>query len=460
MDRVMNEVVLVPAGIPAANVATVLAKDLGCQSRGTVPESWRVMDTPDQRLRRAGLLLFEWEDRLSLHRDDEQGQRQALASASPRPAVRAEPRRWPASSLKDLVLPHAKVRAFVPMADITLQRHQLAVVDTEEKTVARVEIVEGAAGDQRLTWLQVDGLRGYDREYEQVVALVHARRWPSLSTNPLIRLIDAHRPPKPGGLPRFSDGGVAALTAVSELTTATVTHVRGLDSGIVDDVDSDFLHQYRVGLRKVRSLLSLLKSSYSPERASILKAGFGRLASATNELRDLDVYLLARESLMGAVPPMLSNGASQLFDEFERRRKRVQKQVATWLQSDAYRRQVHDLRLECKKLRYLLDFFGHLINPETGTELIKPLKKLQDRLGAFNDCAVQSEFLLAYARDAARRGQAGKEIALAVGALVGDLHQRMLQHRSQTTVRFSAFDVDLVRNRFRESFRITPEGGQ
>jgi CHAD domain-containing protein len=400
------------------------------------------------------------------------------------------------------------------MADITLQRHQLAVVDTEEKTVARVEIVEGAAGDQRLTWLQVDGLRGYDREYEQVVALVHARRWPSLSTNPLIRLIDAHRPPKPGGLPRFSDGGVAALTAVSELTTATVTHVRGLESGIVDDVDSEFLHQYRVGLRKVRSLLSLLKSSYSPERASILKAGFGRLASATNELRDLDVYLLARESLMGAVPPMLSNGASQLFDEFERRRKRVQKQVATWLQSDAYRKQVddllklvpandpgaagpeaanpvadlakariwrryrkviklgraiddstpdeevHDLRLECKKLRYLLDFFGHLINPETGTELIKPLKKLQDRLGAFNDCAVQSEFLLAYARDAARRGQAGKEIALAVGALVGDLHQRMLQHRSQTTVRFSAFDVDLVRNRFRESFRITPEGGQ
>ncbi|NJN83190.1 MAG: CHAD domain-containing protein, partial [Caldilineaceae bacterium] len=51
---------------------------------------------------------------------------------------------------------------------------------------------------------------------------------------------------------------------------------------------------------------------------------------------------------------------------------------------------LHGLRIECKHLRYLLEFFRHLLGEE-GALLIAQLKKLQDHLGDLNDAAVRQE---------------------------------------------------------------------
>ncbi|NIM63550.1 MAG: CHAD domain-containing protein, partial [Acidobacteria bacterium] len=54
---------------------------------------------------------------------------------------------------------------------------------------------------------------------------------------------------------------------------------------------------------------------------------------------------------------------------------------------------LHRLRIEGKKLRYLLEFFRDLYPVETVQPLIATLKNLQDHLGRFNDLQVQQKAL-------------------------------------------------------------------
>lgn len=60
--------------------------------------------------------------------------------------------------------------------------------------------------------------------------------------------------------------------------------------------------------------------------------------------------------------------------------------------------QMHALRIECKYLRYSLEFSRHLLGKE-GEALIDQLKRMQDHLGAFNDTFVERGRLLAWQKD-------------------------------------------------------------
>jgi CHAD domain-containing protein len=84
---------------------------------------------------------------------------------------------------------------------------------------------------------------------------------------------------------------------------------------------------------------------------------------------------------------------------------------------------VHQLRIECKKLRYLMEFFAELIPAEAGAVMLKMLRRLQNRLGEFNDASVQQQSLLDFW---AQKGTEA-EIALGVGGLVAILYHRQRQ---------------------------------
>lgn len=57
----------------------------------------------------------------------------------------------------------------------------------------------------------------------------------------------------------------------------------------------------------------------------------------------------------------------------------------------------HKLRIDCKKLRYLLEFTRSLFSPSATDPAVRHLRKLQDMLGDFHDCCVQQETLETYA---------------------------------------------------------------
>jgi CHAD domain-containing protein len=89
-------------------------------------------------------------------------------------------------------------------------------------------------------------------------------------------------------------------------------------------------------------------------------------------------------------------------------------------QSDANASQdyatLHALRLDCKHLRYTLEFALHLLGPN-GEALIGKLKQLQDDLGDLND-AVVSRGLIEHSFNAAAQNEG---YALAHDALIREL---------------------------------------
>ena len=62
-------------------------------------------------------------------------------------------------------------------------------------------------------------------------------------------------------------------------------------------------------------------------------------------------------------------------------------------------KKLHKLRIECKKLRYLLEYFAPLFTAGAYQCELKKLKQLQGYLGDFNDSAVEHDFLSHYLAD-------------------------------------------------------------
>ena len=118
---------------------------------------------------------------------------------------------------------------------------------------------------------------------------------------------------------------------------------------------------------------------------------------------------------------------------------------------------LHDLRIDCKKLRYLLEFFDSLYVAEEIAPPIKELKRLQDNLGEFNDLEVQQTALRRFAHEMQRDGVDSVDCVLEMGRLV-DYHGRRQQKVRRHFARcFARFDEPANRKRFRRLFK-TPHG--
>lgn len=236
-----------------------------------------------------------------------------------------------------------------------------------------------------------------------------------------------------------------------------------------------------------------------------MKARFSALMAPTGRLRDLDVYLLEQRSFFDLVPSTMHAGLEGMFTLLDERRANEQASLADHFRGERYRKDikalaklfgkrhklapgpnarrgsydfaceliwkryrrirriaaslttetpdddVHALRIECKKLRYLMEFFAPVFPQDAFRRILKPLKKLQDSLGLFNDCAVQQTALTAFA-DSLGDEPRKLEIAQSVGALVLVLHRQQAAERERTVAAFAHFNSDRVQRTFRQLF--------
>ncbi|UWQ61664.1 CHAD domain-containing protein [Leisingera caerulea] len=293
-----------------------------------------------------------------------------------------------------------------------------------------------------------------------------------------------------------------ALEAAAAIIRSCLGVARQNEPGIAADHDTEFLHDYRISLRRIRSVLSLFKGVFTTRDAARLKQAFSGLMDATGRLRDLDVYLLQREGFYARVPEQLHPGLDAMFRAFEAERQQCHQKLAQYLAGARYKRQitalqaefaetaviapgpkagrpalqlaqkliwkryskvcriaagitadtpdseVHELRINCKKLRYLMELFEPLFESAELKAVLKPLKRLQNTLGDFNDCSVQQAALLEFASSPA----ATREIALSAGALIAVLHQNQRDARAMVGEKFQAFDSPETQSRFRAMF--------
>ena len=266
--------------------------------------------------------------------------------------------------------------------------------------------------------------------------------------------------------------GSGAARALARLLTAYTATLRANEAGIISDWDSEFLHDYRVALRSIRSWLGELKSCLEAGARAEVKASLAHLNRMTGALRDLDVlcaslpaYLTADDGaaagrLAAQVSAARASARQDLIDYLQsdsyvvamrrwsdfltalaqgeyagrRGRQRVDevlgralaKRRASILAFDADKARedatvMHELRKECKKLRYLLEGFQCLFDPEVRDRAVLELKTLQTATGEIQDLHVHLGLLTQLAQAAPDRD----DEPAAVAGLLQRLHGRL-----------------------------------
>ncbi|MGR3760252.1 CHAD domain-containing protein [Roseobacteraceae bacterium NS-SX3] len=277
-------------------------------------------------------------------------------------------------------------------------------------------------------------------------------------------------------------GGETAMEVAVQTIRASLEAARRHEAGVIAGRDPEFLHGYRISLRRSRSVLSLFKGVFAADAQRQLKAEFASLMAPTGRLRDLDVFLLERPFYSSFLPEALQPGLEPLFAAIEADRTAAQADLARHLESGEYRRkaaalaaaletpgagfrgaragdearaygrgliwkryrrickgaagltdgtpdsEVHELRIACKKLRYLMEVFEPLLPGKSVKVLLKPLKRLQDNLGRFNDCSVQQAALQHFLQEHEEAG--GMDMAQCVGGLTAVLYRRQRAERA------------------------------
>ncbi len=103
---------------------------------------------------------------------------------------------------------------------------------------------------------------------------------------------------------------------------------------------------------------------------------------------------------------------------------------------------LHRLRIDAKKLRYLLEFFGGLWPKKATSRLVKELKQFQDILGGSNDMAVQQRHLAAFAETLMAEGSTRAGTVFAMGRLADTMAERQETYAEAFAERFELFAGD------------------
>jgi CHAD domain-containing protein len=308
-------------------------------------------------------------------------------------------------------------------------------------------------------------LRGRDEAYETLVSTLAAEGLPSLEPGEGWWVSDKG----PAFVPPFDwpplGPDEAAAPALADRLKDGFRVMRQYERGVRDDVDTECLHQYRVHLRRVRSLAALGTLWEGVPEWDEVKEHLRVLQDKTNDLRDLDVLLIDLPGLRAQVPwgegthlaawetsvisrrrsewrkvkawmeseeyAALTAGIARLLDAltimgapwtaaelaqraFERASRSVQK-VLKRLPSDPPDEALHEVRIRTKKLRYVLDGLGSLGPSGAVKTLLNALRATQEALGKFQDRSV----LLARLKSGLAGARSGKTDPLAYGLLVG-----------------------------------------
>ncbi len=445
------------------------------------------LDTFDGLLREAGLVLSE------------EGQTRTLSSRDGSMLASG-------TEVEEI----AGVRALLPIAALDLSVQPIDVLDEREKTVCRLVLEQPAGLPARL---RLNGLRGYRREFARIHELLVTRGGFRPTSVPLVDEAVAAA----GGDPNPASARVEVELAPDEPAQDAVARVlrRLLEimdqnlPGTLADTDTEFLHDYRVAVRRTRSVLRELRGVFPPDELARLRAEFRWLQEVTGPTRDLDVYLLEFEQLRALAPaavradldPLLAvlrswHAEARMQMERDLVGVRARRLRADWNymltvlghtalgdRPDAqrpigelvaariwnvHRRMVrmgdaisaqsapeeyHELRKRGKELRYLLELFGsQLFDPAVVRPMVKALKGLQDVLGRHQDRETQV-LTLRRLGDHVLAQSGGSAALLAMGALVERLEEDAQLAREQFAASFSQFASAQQRALVRDTFK-------
>ena len=388
---------------------------------------------------------------------------------------------FPEGPLREHLRDLADIRALRKTASVLLHREFWEAHDASGKALLRLSLCRIASASSkkfRTTLLEILPVRGGKTANEIIFQSLLEKGWRPTHENLVqeaYKLCKVRPAPYSLKLRLAFAPETHARTVLLEIFSCLLSIARWNEEGVIKDIDTEFLHDYRVSLRKLRSVTGQMKGVFPENLTEAWKKQIGDLCRRTNALRDYDVYLLCRDRLEKMLPEELRGGLDAFFKELKAERHIEAARIAKFLRSETYKHQVaslqeawasahsieptlnsalpilevagerilkrfrrirkrsksikpetpdsviHSIRIDCKKMRYLLECFGHLFPSEAVDPLARQLSKLQNRLGRYNDTSLQQDYLLQYAGRNLESGDT--RLALSLGALIGSLHQ-------------------------------------
>ncbi len=370
----------------------------------------------------------------------------------------------PPSPLQKKLAGHLEPRALLPLIEVQRQVHVFRVCNKDKKTLARIILAEPgtardlASGAEKPTdgYLQVVSVKGYEKPSRKLIKA-------------LKRDLNLH-PAKPELLPHLAafghtpgsyeaktrltlDPNERADVAIYQILLTLLRTMQKNEPGMRADLDSEFVHDFRVAVRRTRSILGRLKRVFPPNVLAHFRVEFKWLGAITGPTRDMDVYLLRMPDYQSHLPARIRDDLAPLGRYLEVHQRDAHEEMIAHLDTDRYKalqrdwenfltgplpkkpmpdavrpilavvkertwrlyqrvrkdglaigpntpaEAYHTLRIDCKKLRYMMDLFRSLYPKQEIKKCIVALKDLQEVLGDFQDFEVQQIRIQQFAED-------------------------------------------------------------
>jgi CHAD domain-containing protein len=475
----------------------------------------RFYDTFDGRLYAAGLSCACSDGRLVLLDGDAEVASGQVDDGCDRLFVRD----LPPGALRDALAAIVDVRALLPVVEVRARTRALALLDDEQKTVVRATVEEVSvvrAGHRPRPLeprLKLVSVRGYDRALQRVQDALEQQVGLRRATRRLLDEAIIASGATLGGISSKVDieltaqqrGDVAASVVLRRLLAVIEANL----PGALGDVDSEFLHDLRVAVRRSRAVQRELRRVFPPSELAHFRAEFRWLQRSTGTARDIDVYVLEFDDFRLQLPDAVRGDLDPLLKVLQQRRARARRGMVRALRSEraasllrdwgqfligielgdiaggsdagrsigdlagariakVYRRMVqmgraidadsppeayHELRKQGKELRYLLELFGAPLYP---ADVVKPmtkvLKSFQDVLGRHQDREVQATMLRSFS-DAVAAQPNGAQGLMAMGRLIERLEEQAAAARDEFAERFAEFSSSAQRKLVKDTFR-------
>ena len=490
----------VPESSDHSEILNAIPENLKLQFEAPFKETVTYYDTFDWLLETKGLRLSAQKNIYSILKPGQNSKSEVSWRAQKPPAFWQD---FPEGPAQNAVRQSLDIRAVYKQAALVRNVHPARLLNADEKTVLRLKLeeIKVIAGRKHLPvtrTFRVTPIRGYPKPAAQIRAIFRQFGLKPLKEDAYLAAL-ALLDKKPG---EYTSKVSVQLSpemtgaeAMQRLVYYLIDVMQQNEQGLISDIDTEFLHDFRVSIRRIRSGLALIKGVFTPETTQRLKTDFAYLGKSTNRLRDLDVYLLAEEEYKSMLPPAMGEGLDPLFDALKEEREIELKRLIRTLRSKRYQsilataresirdnaekshpaapnadkpvtllakrfirkryhvvlkkggaiddetpdQALHDLRIDCKKLRYLLEFFTSLFPKKQMILFVKQLKVLQDNLGDFNDLFVQQEELKRFMTEIAPKSKNPEALSAALGGLITLLHRRQGEVRHEFSQRFSTF---------------------
>jgi CHAD domain-containing protein len=410
-------------------------------------------------------------------------------------------------TVRDTLEPLLEMRALLPVSSLDYRVHHLNIINEDQKTILRLLIEECRQHNNRVL---LQPVKGYDKAAEQIAELLTATLGLTAVGDPVLLQalqLQGRRPNDYSSKLNINlDPDMRADIAGKYIYTHLLKAIKANEKGTIADTDSEFLHDFRVAIRRTRAGLSQIKSVLPAKINAYYADFFSWLGQITGATRDLDVYLLNFERYKSSLPDSIREDLNPLYDFLLVKQRKAQKELAKKLQSEKYlstlsaweqhlkepsykhpleqnakltikeladRRiwkifarvlheggaitgespaeALHDLRKSCKKLRYLMEFFQSLYPEQQIKQLIKNLKELQEVLGDFQDYAVQEQTLKLFSEEMMALNTPANTF-LAMGVLIQDLDGHRCRARKDFASRFEDFSREENRSAFKSLF--------